>query len=222
MINSKKMILSRKSVHPRDPCEATLGVYRQLGERYVRDIARFVPPELADFMRLLPRGGHVLDGGCAGGRDSKRLVRAGLRVTGIDLVKSFLTIARKAVPKARFQIMDARRLRLAPNTFDGIWANAVLLHLPRRDVAGVFRGFYTVLKDGGILHVAVKRGSGVADVPAVIDGKNVRRRFVFFSKREIERLLRQAGFHVLRSQIDRDLRGRKDVQWVSVLSRKSP
>jgi 2-polyprenyl-3-methyl-5-hydroxy-6-metoxy-1,4-benzoquinol methylase len=50
---------------------------------------------MKEYMRRLKSGGTVLDVGCAGGRDSKKLVGRGFKVIGIDLVDSFLKIARK-------------------------------------------------------------------------------------------------------------------------------
>ena len=89
----------------------TIEAYVKLGEKYLGHgkTAR----EFPEFIKLLPKGGRVLDVGCAGGRDSKRFTQKGFKVIGIDLVDLFLKIARKNVPKAKFikgNILDFKQL----------------------------------------------------------------------------------------------------------------
>jgi ubiquinone/menaquinone biosynthesis C-methylase UbiE len=103
-----------------DTYKKTIELYEKLGKKYLEDIAGVVIRELPNFMRALPKGGKVLDVGCAGGRDSKKLVEAGFEVTGIDLVNVFLEEAEKNVPQAKFIRMDLLNLEFPDNYFDGI------------------------------------------------------------------------------------------------------
>src|SRR3989344_9467567 len=86
----------------------TAGTYSRLGEPYLEAISTGSPPELSDFIKLLPAHADVLDLGTAGGRDAKIFADAGMNVVGVDTVETFLNKARKDVPNATFIKMDMR------------------------------------------------------------------------------------------------------------------
>lgn len=207
-------------MRPIDPYRHTIHVYRQLGAAYVRDTLRAVPQEIQGFIRLVPAGGTILDVGCAGGRDTKHFVRAGLKAIGIDLVEEFLRIAKRRVPAARFFRMDVRRMRFPAGSFDAIWANAVLLHLRTPDIRLVLKKFRTLLRPGGKLHLRMKRGAGRGYTRERLVAQH-QRLFTYVGQRELERLVRRAGFRILRSRIYADRLGRRDVRWVGIWAEKS-
>lgn len=197
----------------------TTKIYRKLGKQYLRRIKDITPKEIYDFMKLLPKGGRVLDVGCAGGRDSERFAQKGLQVIGIDLVDAFLEEARKAVPEGKFVKMDMRELEFPENYFDGIWANAVLLHLSKKDVPKVLKNFYKVLRSNGKLHIRVKRGEGTGYEKDKLSGGE-ERLFVYFQKDELEELVKAAHFRIIASRILPDESGRREVSWVSLWAEK--
>ncbi|MBI2984126.1 MAG: class I SAM-dependent methyltransferase [Candidatus Kerfeldbacteria bacterium] len=204
-----------------DPYKQTINVYAELGDTYLRDIAHAAPQEIGQFARLIRKQGRVLDVGCAGGRDSAFFVNRRFRVIGIDLVDKFLRFARKKVPGATFKRMDVRRLRFRPNTFDAIWANAVLLHLHKKDVRQVLKKFFVILRLNGKLHLRVKQGRGQQygqTREPLVQGK--RRLFTYFQLKELVKYVTQAGFQILRSKIYPDNLGRQDVRWVSIWAEK--
>lgn len=202
-----------------DKYEETIKAYKRLGKKYIKDTERFTPPEFFDFVKLLPKGGKVLEAGCSGGRDSNKFVQKGFRVIGIDLVDIFLKEARKNVPNAKFIKMDFRKLKFPQNYFDAIWATAVLLHIKKKDILKTLKGFYRVLKPGGKLHIRVKRGKGIIYEKDILSGGE-RRLFVYFLKDELERFVEKVGFKIIISRIFPDNAGRKDVKWVSLWAEK--
>ena len=78
-------------------------------------------------------GKEILDMGCAQGRDAEKLVEKGYNVTGIDLSENFIELARQRVPKAEFKLMDMRKLEFNDKKFDGVWASASFVHIPKQD-----------------------------------------------------------------------------------------
>ena len=58
------------------------------------------------------------------------------------------------------EVMDIENLSLPPQSFDGIWANASLLHIPRANLPEAIARTATLLKPKGILFVAMKEGEG--------------------------------------------------------------
>jgi ubiquinone/menaquinone biosynthesis C-methylase UbiE len=203
----------------KDNYKKTIEVYEKLGKKYIKDIKDLTPVEFSDFVKLLPRKSKVLDVGCAAGRDSKKFLQKGFKVTGIDLVSSFLKEAKRNVPGAKFIKMDIRKLKLPKDYFDAIWASAILLHLKKKDIPKILKGFYRVLRPGGKLHIRVKKGKGSGYKKDKLSSGE-KRLFTYFSKDELERLVKKADFKIITSRVFPDESGRKDVKWISVWAEK--
>ena len=156
-----------------------------------------------------------MDVGCAGGRDSKKFIREGFEVIGIDLVDNFLGWAKRNVPRAKFVKMDLRNLKFPKKYFDGIWANAILLHIDKKDIPKVLKELYRVLKIKGKLHIRVKRGKGIKYKKEKLS-KGEKRLFTYFFKYELENFVRKAGFKIISSKIFPDESGRKNVKWIGI------
>lgn len=198
----------------------TIKTYRQLGKQYIANVASINLPSLPKFMKVLPKGGKVLDVGCAGGRDSRKFVANGFSVVGIDAVDIFISEAKKRVPQADFIKTDVLKLDFPRNTFDGIWAQAVLLHLERKDVPTVLAKFYVILKSGGKIHVAVKEGEGQGwDCDKLANDK--KRFFTYFSQKEMRNLFKKAGFKIILSKLVDDDAGREKIKWVVIWGEKA-
>lgn len=202
-----------------NPYKTTLSTYNYLGKRYLRSVAISTPKQLSKFMKLLPPGGVVLDVGCAGGRDSKIFFQKGFKVIGVDVSNAFIQEAKKHVPKVKFLKKDLRDIAFPNKMFDGIWANAVLLHLKKDELPRVFEKFYRLLKPEGVLHVRVKKGKGSRMVKEKVS-ENHTRFFSFFTKKEIVDLFKKAGFEIIYTEIAKDELGRKNTPWVVVWGKK--
>lgn len=194
-------------------------VYKNLGKQYLRDISRINVSEIPDFIKQIPKGGTVLDVGCAGGRDSAKFIKAGFKVVGIDLVEEFINTAKKKVPRGEFKVMDLLDIKLPAKSFNGIWANAVLLHVEKKDIPKVLKSFFRILKDGGLVHIRVKRGR---DSKVIVDklSQNTGRNFTLFFKQELEKYFKDAGFKIVQSKIFLDEAKRKKLKWVGIWATK--
>lgn len=191
-----------------DELEETVRTYEAnaetFGERYRRySVARSERDRFAD---RLP-GDRVLDAGCGPGVDLATFADAGLDPVGVDLSPSLLRLAREQVPAATLFRMDLRELGFRQNSFDGVWACASLVHVPKTDAEATLRGFERVLADGGRLFVSVKRRVG--DESAVPDD---RRFFVAYEPDELAGLAESAGFETLDLSVDDG--------WVVLLARR--
>lgn len=201
------------------PAEKTSETYAMLGDKYLKDISNATPPELFDFIKFFPKGSKVLDVGTAGGRDAKFFADAGMNVTGIDMVGEFLDRAKKDVPSANFIQMDVRNMNFPESFFEGIYANAVLLHLEKKEVPLVLDKFYALLKPKGKLHIRLKEGEGEKEIIEKLS-QNHSRFFSFFSKEEIEELLEKSGFKIIRSEEMSDTLDREGLKWISIWGEK--
>lgn len=110
------------------------------------------------FLALVPPGAHLLDAGCGSGRDSLFFKTHGYRVTAMEpseeMARRSEALIGQEVVRRRFEDMDWHE------AFDGIWACASLLHVPRSRIDDVFSRLTRALKPGGSLYASFKYGSG--------------------------------------------------------------
>jgi len=196
----------------------TLDTYEKLGKSYVESTWGASPTELEGFTKLVRTKGKLLEIGCAGGRDCKLFSKKGFTVTGIDLVETFLRQARKNAPKARFFKMDCRKLRFADNSFDAVWASAILLHLQKKDAQTCLREINRVLAPGGIVHVRVKLGKGRRAVRDKLS-KTIKRIFTYFLPGQLKQMVQKAGLTIVKQWTTSDDLGR-NTKWIVIWARK--
>ncbi|MFB9242418.1 class I SAM-dependent methyltransferase [Massilia antarctica] len=99
----------------------------------------------------------LLDLGCGPGRDLKTFSALGHRAIGLDGSGEFAAMAR-AYSGCEVWQQDFVHLDLPAGLFDGIYANAVLFHVPSRALPGVLDKLYAALKPGGVLFSSNPRG----------------------------------------------------------------
>ncbi|WP_112664535.1 class I SAM-dependent methyltransferase [Microvirga flavescens] len=135
----------------------TLNFYAAEAEAYT---SRERPAELAvleRFLALVPAGGAILELGCGGGQDSETMIAAGYDVTPTDGSPEIALQAEKRLGRPvavlRFEDLneDAR--------YDGVFAHACLLHVPRAGLPGIIACIHKALKPGGIFFASFKAGT---------------------------------------------------------------
>jgi len=109
--------------------------------------------------RLPERSGmRILDFGCGPGRDLKHFKGRNHIPTGIDGCEAFCKMARD-FSGCEVLCQNFCNLDLPANEFDGIFANASLFHIPKKDFSRVLSELYACLKTGGILFSSNPRGN---------------------------------------------------------------
>ncbi len=143
----------------------TIQVYNDHANDYFRINASLEPlQDLLDFFITNVTGKRILDVGCGPGRDAKYFSLANFEVFGIDLSRNLLDLAQRNAPSATFRLMDMRKLDFPPGFFDGIWAAASVLHIPKKDALSTLRGFRIILKSEGLLYIGLYH-EGTAYLP---------------------------------------------------------
>lgn len=99
----------------------------------------------------------LLDLGCGPGRDLKTFAAMGHRAIGLDGSAQFAEMAR-AYSGCEVWQQDFVHLDLPPAMFDGVFANAVLFHVPSVALAQVLGDLFGALKPGGVLFSSNPRG----------------------------------------------------------------
>lgn len=168
------------------------------------------------FARRLDAPRRVLDLGCGPGRDMDHLTQLGCRVVGLDLSPRMLDEARRRLPLSSLILADLSASPLSPRSFEGVWACASLLHLPRCQLPLALAEIARLLQQpDGVLFLALKRGHGER-WQAASDGS--RRFYTFYRFPELGTVLHQAGFQIVEDWTDPDQAGRGR-SWINLVAR---
>lgn len=195
----------------------TIKWYDDNAEQYEKN-SKLISFEKAvdDFLDKLPTSPVVLDAGCGTGRETRLFHEKRARVTGVDISKGLLEVARRENPDIEFVEADFTDLPLEDQSFDGVWSHASLVHLENiEEVKAALAEFRRVLKPGGFLYVYVKEQQGDEKTAVVSDSLSEHDRFFrYYESVELKSLLREAGFSVGDLEHTEDSHGRTEVKWL--------
>lgn len=173
------------------------------------------------FISLCRVGDHVLDVGCGSGIKSKYLSDHGLKVTGIDISDKMVEIAKREFPQCEFKALDMNKVDSLNMTFDHVFAQAALLHIPRKEMEQTLKNLLKVLKPGGYLYVGVKdKKPGKGDEGVLIEddyGYTYSRFFSYHSLPELKKYFSDLNLKIILENITE--RGR--ATWVQIIGQKS-
>lgn len=102
---------------------------------------------------------ELLDLGCGPGRDLATFTARGHRATGLEGSPQLAAMAR-AHSGCEVLGQNLLALDLPRERFDGVFANAVLFHVPVQELPRVLAELHATLKPGGILFSSNPRGNG--------------------------------------------------------------
>lgn len=138
--------------------DRTIGYYNERASSFCASTQGLDMAHLySEFLPHIPRGGKILDAGCGSGRDAIEFKRRGYAVTAFDASSELAKLAGQALDEP-VQVMTFLGLD-ACDEYDGIWACASLLHVPRNDIDLVFSRLTCALKFGAPLYASFKYGS---------------------------------------------------------------
>lgn len=191
----------------------TLDYYDQASDAFV---AGTLTADMTDtrsrFSAHLPPKGVILDFGCGSGRDTKAFLDAGFRVDAADGSAELCALA------SRYTGIRARKMLFneldTVDRYDGIWACASILHLPRKELADVLGRVENALKAGGILYASFKYGT--------FEGMRNGRYFTDFTEESLKEFWEPVTtMRIFDLWITEDVRpDRKEEKWINLLARK--
>ncbi|HVQ67979.1 MAG TPA: class I SAM-dependent methyltransferase [Bradyrhizobium sp.] len=136
--------------------EETLRFYRGNAEAYAKRTFTSRQARLIAFLALLPPRACILELGCGAGGDTAEMLTRGFDVRATDGSPEMAAVASRClgrpVETLLFHDLDALE------AYDGVWANACLLHVPRNELADVLRLIWRALKPEGVFYASYKTG----------------------------------------------------------------
>lgn len=189
-----------------------------------REQTQVVPDNVRDaldaFAAALPEHGRVLEIGSGSGRDACLLEERGLSVRRTDVTPAFVDALR--ADGADADLLDPLTDDLAdpmtptePQPYEGVWANACLLHVVRADLPLVLTRLAAVTRSGGVFRLSLKEGDG--DGWSTHGSVTTPRRFVYWREEPLRDALAGAGWSVVELVHTDGLRGES---WLNVVARR--
>jgi SAM-dependent methyltransferase len=192
----------------------TLAFYESNAEGYFKSTIQLdMSAGYSRFLRNLPSNARILDVGSGSGRDTKYFLNHGYIVDAIDPSPSLAALSSEYTG-VQTQVLDALSLDEFER-YDGIWACASLLHIPRSELPLALIHLARALKPNGILYASLRHGTG--DITSD-DG----RMYTDMNPQLLSNLLQSVDtLKLLDTWIDRGpgTHGR-DVEWFNLLCRK--
>ncbi|EHH3080867.1 class I SAM-dependent methyltransferase [Vibrio vulnificus] len=161
------------------------------------------------FLPHLDPNSAILDAGCGSGRDAKHFKALGFRVTAFDANQALVELASRHLEQ---HVIHAKfdTFRAEPNSFDGIWACASLLHVPDKELGATFLTLSQLLRPQGLFYCSFKYGQA-AQV------RN-RRFFTDMDEHKLHATLTTSPLTIKQTWVTSDVRpGRGSEQWLNAI-----
>jgi SAM-dependent methyltransferase len=193
----------------------TLACYRSFADAYREgtwhhDVSQNIERLLAAIGGPPPL--RILDVGCGPGRDLIAFQGLGHEPVGLDGCPEFVEMAARA-SGCPVWLQDLLALDLPAGRFDGVFANAVLFHVPSRALPAVLAGLCATLRPGGALLASNPRG---ANEEGFADGRYA----CFYDFPTWRRLVEAAGFELLDRYYRPPGKPRRQQPWLATVWRK--
>jgi len=177
-----------------DPRAETVAAYQADAAAYAAGtevLTETLARDLDEFAQRVVAGGQVLEIGSGAGRDARELEARGLAVRRTDITPAFVDLMRADGHEA--DVLDPLVDDLG-GPWDGVWANAVLLHVDRGDLGTVLTRLHDVTRPGGTLYVSLKEGDGEQwSTHGHVAG---RRHFTYWREEPLRAVLAETGWQV--------------------------
>jgi SAM-dependent methyltransferase len=110
------------------------------------------------FLRYVSPRGRILDAGSGSGRDTRAFADRGYAVDAFDASPELCNLSTR-LTGIRACVLRFQEFERSPR-YDGVWACASLLHVPRGELPDAINRLVKALKLGGVLYTSFKYGSG--------------------------------------------------------------
>jgi SAM-dependent methyltransferase len=165
----------------------------------------------------MPRNpGRILDFGCGPGRDIVAFQAEGHEAIGLDATPAFVEMAKQAGGGEVWQ-QNFLNLDLPDQFFDGIFANASLIHVPQSEMLRVLKDLWRSLVPKGAIAMSLARGAG----EGYADRLTGQRYTSFWEYATITPLIEQAGFTIAHHYYRPPGLPQEMQSWIAIVAHRS-
>lgn len=183
------------------------------------------------FDDYLSGGEKVLDSGCGNGRYFPTFKDKNVDYYGIDNSERLINIAKNKYPYGRFQLGDVLNIPFPDDNFDRVYNIAVLHHIPSKELRiSALKEAKRVLKRKGLLILTIWHfhklearyllfkyslfklfGKSKLDYRDILEpwADKTNRYYHYFSKKELECLVKEAGFKIKKIGLIKNRKGNR-------------
>lgn len=189
----------------------TLDYYNQNAQQFIDDTFNAnIQATIEKFSLMMPTKAKILDVGCGSGRDSKYFLEQGFDVVAFDASES---LAKLASEKINHSVLVKTIGEMTwVDEFDGVWAMASLLHLPKSEFEDAISRCFAALKVDGQFFCSLKIGQGEG-----LDAKG--RFFSYYTPEELKECLSRYSQSIV-FDVNEDSLGRAGLSWVNFIAKK--
>src|SRR5471032_185018 len=196
--------------------DITVGHYNEVADQFREgtrdhDVSQNIDALLRHIEGAAPL--QILDFGCGPGRDLKTFTAMGHVAVGLDGTERFTEMA-SADSGCEVWQQNFLELDLPAERFDGIFANAVLFHVPRQELPRVLRELHATLKEEGVLFSSNPRGTNE-------EGWNRGRYGAYHDLETWRGFIEAAGFIEIEHYYRPAGRPREEQPWLATVSRRA-
>jgi len=188
--------------------------YDKIATRYMEARSQLINYRyLEKLNNLLGPGSTILDIGCGAGKPIDRFfVNKGHRVTGIDISRKQIKLAKKNVPQASYYVKDIASLQREEYQVDAIISFYTIVHIPRETHQDFFEKINSFLPEGGLILVTM----GSSEREGIEDFYGVRMYFSHYAPEKNRDIIEKCGFELMTDEIETNLGDKHQV----ILARK--
>lgn len=190
----------------------TIEYYNKNAQEYYDKTIKTDMSKLCDrFLKHVKAGGVIIDIGCGSGRDMKYFIECGYQAEGIDASYEMCRLARSL----GLTIENVSIEEWIPERkYDGIWANASLLHVPFPQIDSFFLKAEKCTNAGSIVFSSMKVGLKE-------DHDKEGRYFFPFAESNLEAILeKHQAFRLSDKWYSDDKLGRSEFRWLNFILEK--
>jgi|LakMenE18May11ns_1017448.scaffolds.fasta_scaffold9661196_1 SAM-dependent methyltransferase len=174
-----------------DPVIISVAAYSANPIAYEEKYATHLLDRPTRFASLLSPGSHILDLGCGPGRDIRIFSESGHKPIGIELNPAFIEMAGRHGDVIQGDIRNISSI-FTPTSFDGVWAQASLVHLQKSEVEKLLRDLKDLLKPDGLIYVCVP----ATGESGWLDESDGRRWYTTWPEDSFVTAVETTGFHI--------------------------
>jgi SAM-dependent methyltransferase len=198
------------------PQDITIQTYKDNFDLYKEKTPNVVSGEFVAwidaFIHLLPQNGNVFELGSAEGRDARYLRDRGFSVFCTDVIPRALeSLVADGFTTSMYDLRAEPQQEWI-NSYDGVFAKAVYLHIPQDIFEKSLDQMSDVLKSGGIFCCTFKLGVGEEMETGKLGGE---RYFKYYTELELENIFKKhQQYEVIETAVT------NDEKWIQFLLRK--